>query len=1018
MAFSLAQVRRLLCGCLLLLTFVPALGQEPPVPEWIKNLNPADYLLVNPDSTPAFPFHVDGSPTAEVSVRAYGVTLPDGTTQERREFLMYAQETIVGDNLFTTNVKGTTLRWRFTWDVTVMLFETPEIAAAVVKDRFNDTWGVDPLTDQALGDPRLRGQGVACATGQLVRYRNMIWQVMNQRIEEVKPEGGRDPIPRDIWNGGHGEAESHQYYKLTPLLAKRWLDKVAGPPVADLAIIGLEFTWEGLWPGITGVPFREPRADQQWVAARVQNFSRELASQVVMLQFYVQYQGEATPEPLGAPIKLADSLPPLGMASTAVMWDLKGKPVENATIRVECYTPDRPDPDPANNRREQKVSIWFAQDATGRPFTWGYDTYSFVNTGFKEQELEETVEGALALLLNNLQETPDARKLLQVAMFPPSYERLKKYFDTSMGAGAGGHCYGMAATAAVYFENPALKPVAKPVKDLTLAESSTNINLYHRAQVLTLLDALVAGWDWQQGRIQGTVGCGNAVKQQLAAGRLCTVVDFFSPQNAPPAGHSVLAYKYIEYAVGAPLVYVYDPNFPERALPVNAGMPQIRLWGNDFRCPPYMDYRTWAGGGRIGANRPFRTIPLETVNSVMPGLKKMVTDMVGWFKTAGKFMGFITCPADAVFTDGQGRRVGMVGGKPVNEIPGAEIRTSGQVEIYVLPSNLSYTLSVTGTGAGTMGVSFLRAEDATTAGVTSFQKLPLQQGTVFQGSVGPNGRVATLTAAGKEYTPTIAGAYDVTKLPTKGIGRPTAPTEPTGPDTGDLVVCRNVTEGGKPEGAADRFDQISKIYAHLTYKDLPAQTLARVSWKRDGQEFSQGERGIGGSGWVWFSVSTDRAGGYEPGNYGVTITAGGQVSRKSFTVGNVATSTPPPPTGEPELIFSITSIGVALNGATAPARFRLDTPRTITQVRTYHWNNGQGKTPGTIRLRDATGKTYGPWQAVGADGQGGVPNANWDVFPNVTLPPGEYNLIDSDPRTWAQNAETGGRGMCWVWAAK
>jgi hypothetical protein len=29
----------------------------------------------------------------------------------------------------------------------------------------------------------------------------------------------------------------------------------------------------------------------------------------------------------------------------------------------------------------------------------------------------------------------------------------------------------------------------------------------------------------------------------------------------------------------------------------------------------------------------------------------------------------------------------------------------------------------------------------------------------------------------------------------------------------------------------------------------------------------------------------------------------------------------------------------------------------------------------------------------------------------VTLPPGAYTVIDSDPPTWAQNSESGGRGF-------
>jgi hypothetical protein len=85
----------------------------------------------------------------------------------------------------------------------------------------------------------------------------------------------------------------------------------------------------------------------------------------------------------------------------------------------------------------------------------------------------------------------------------------------------------------------------------------------------------------------------------------------------------------------------------------------------------------------------------------------------------------------------------------------------------------------------------------------------------------------------------------------------------------------------------------------------------------------------------------------------------------------------------------------------------------VTLITTYHWNDAQGAAPGTIGLKDANGKLYGPWPASGTPGQGGVPNAYWTVNPNIVIPAGTYTVIDSDPDTWAQNDETGGAGMAW-----
>lgn len=112
-------------------------------------------------------------------------------------------------------------------------------------------------------------------------------------------------------------------------------------------------------------------------------------------------------------------------------------------------------------------------------------------------------------------------------------------------------------------------------------------------------------------------------------------------------------------------------------------------------------------------------------------------------------------------------------------------------------------------------------------------------------------------------------------------------------------------------------------------------------------------------------------------------------------------------------LLKIESLLAVENGGTEPS-FEVPSPHTITAIMTYHWNDGSGSTPGTISLRAADGTTYGPWQAEGKEGQGGVPNAYWWAYPNEAIPPGTYTVVDSEPNTWAQNEDTGGRGVAWV----
>jgi hypothetical protein len=122
---------------------------------------------------------------------------------------------------------------------------------------------------------------------------------------------------------------------------------------------------------------------------------------------------------------------------------------------------------------------------------------------------------------------------------------------------------------------------------------------------------------------------------------------------------------------------------------------------------------------------------------------------------------------------------------------------------------------------------------------------------------------------------------------------------------------------------------------------------------------------------------------------------------------------PSPGDGE-ERIFAQSACAGVSNGPPNPTVFTIDEQRTITKIGTYHY--GSGESPGTIGLKDQSGKTYGPWQAEGEPGQGGVPNAYWIVYlsPSVDLPAGTYTIIDSSPSTWSYTYESNDCGLAAV----
>ena len=115
-------------------------------------------------------------------------------------------------------------------------------------------------------------------------------------------------------------------------------------------------------------------------------------------------------------------------------------------------------------------------------------------------------------------------------------------------------------------------------------------------------------------------------------------------------------------------------------------------------------------------------------------------------------------------------------------------------------------------------------------------------------------------------------------------------------------------------------------------------------------------------------------------------------------------------------LFNNTNVYGVLNRPTRPTTFTLTAPAQITELVTYHWNNGHGARPGTIGLRAASGHVYGPYRAHGTSGQNNAPNVNWIATPlRKVVINGTYACVSTSRATWSQNIGSGGKGYCRVW---
>lgn len=140
----------------------------------------------------------------------------------------------------------------------------------------------------------------------------------------------------------------------------------------------------------------------------------------------------------------------------------------------------------------------------------------------------------------------------------------------------------------------------------------------------------------------------------------------------------------------------------------------------------------------------------------------------------------------------------------------------------------------------------------------------------------------------------------------------------------------------------------------------------------------------------------------------------GRIFRVAMPILMLAATLPAPVGAAGGDLFNNTNGFGVLNAPTRATTFTLAAPARITELVTYHWNNGLGARPGAIGLRASSGQTYGPYPAHGTSGQNNAPNVNWIADMSVSVPAGAYTVLDSDPATWSRNLASHDQGFAIV----
>ncbi len=110
-------------------------------------------------------------------------------------------------------------------------------------------------------------------------------------------------------------------------------------------------------------------------------------------------------------------------------------------------------------------------------------------------------------------------------------------------------------------------------------------------------------------------------------------------------------------------------------------------------------------------------------------------------------------------------------------------------------------------------------------------------------------------------------------------------------------------------------------------------------------------------------------------------------------------------------LFNNWNTGAVQNAPTGVTVFTLAAPAHITELVTYHWNNGHGLPalpPVTITLTGATGATFGPFTAVGSPGtQYPWPRPRPRAWPSTRA--GGFRIC-GQVRMWIPRGPGGGSG--------